>query len=100
MSLLEKIHIVEKLHKLILQQKTGTPKYLALELGISRANLYLLIDELNELKMSVEYSPKYKTFYYKQVEMIRTHSTIVEVMDSSNKQRKTKGVYFIFKSLV
>ena len=65
MSLLEKIHIVEKLHKLILQQKTGTPKYLALELGISRANMYLLIDELNELKISVEYSRKFQTFYYK-----------------------------------
>jgi len=64
MNLIKNINRVETLHTLILQEKTGTPKQLAECLGISRATLYVLIDELNSLNMPVSYSRKYETFYY------------------------------------
>ena len=66
MNLIKSINRVEKLHTLILQAKTGNPKQLAESLGISRATLYVLIDELNAFNMSVNYSRKYETFYYEQ----------------------------------
>jgi len=66
MNLIRSINRVEKLHTLILQEKTGTPKQLAEQLGTSRANLYLLISQLNALDMPVSYSRKYETFFYER----------------------------------
>jgi len=47
MNLLQNVQCIERLHTLILQKKTGTPKELANLLGISRTSLYILIDEFN-----------------------------------------------------
>ena len=66
MNLIKNLNQVERLHELIVQQKTGTSKELAEKLGINRAKLYVLIDELSELNMPVAYSRKYETFYYVQ----------------------------------
>lgn len=66
MNFIKNINRVEKLHTLILNEKTGTPKELAENLGISRATLYVLIEELNSLNMPVSYSRKYETFYYER----------------------------------
>jgi hypothetical protein len=66
MNLIKNINSVEKLHSLILHEKTGNPKQLAESLGINRATLYVLIDELNSLNMPISYSRKYETFYYVQ----------------------------------
>lgn len=68
MNLIKNLTHVEKLHELIVQQKTGSPKELAEKLGINRAKLYVLIDELNALNMHVQYSRKYQTFYYQRDE--------------------------------
>ena len=64
MNLLQNVQRIERLHTLILQKKTGTPKELAYHLGISRASLYILIDEFNALDLHVVYSRKSETFYY------------------------------------
>lgn len=70
MNILQNFNRVEKLHKLIQQKKTGSPKELAQRLGISRSGLYILIDELATLNMPVAYSRKYETFYYyKELEL-------------------------------
>jgi hypothetical protein len=68
MNLIKNLNHVEKLHELIVLRKTGSPKELAEKLGINRAKLYVLIDELNALNMRVLYSRKYQTFYYQQDE--------------------------------
>lgn len=54
----------EKLHHLILDQNTGTGKELARKIGVSKTELYLLIDELNNLDFGIAYSQKYQTFQY------------------------------------
>jgi hypothetical protein len=64
MNFLKNLNCVEELHKLIQQRQTGSPKKLAERLGVNRAKLYVLIEELNALKMPVAYSRKYETFYY------------------------------------
>lgn len=43
MNLLNSINRVDQLHQLIQLQKTGTPKQLAVRLGVSRAKLYMWI---------------------------------------------------------
>lgn len=79
MNLIRNINRMEKLHSLILQEKTGNPKQLAEQLGICRATLYTLIDELNALNMPATYSRKYETFYYEK-EVKLTLSFKVEVI--------------------
>ena len=71
MNLLQNVQSVDKLHALILQKNTGTPKELAQRLGISRSNLYILIDELNGLNLTIGYSRKLETFYYEKEEKIK-----------------------------
>lgn len=95
MDLFKNFYRVEKLHTLILQKKTGSPKQLAEQLGISRATLYVLINELNSLNMPVSYSRKYETFYYTQ-EVKFTLAFKVEAIDNSNELRKINGGSFTF----
>jgi len=54
-----KFNRMEKLHALILERKTGSPKELAEVLGVNRAMLYILIDEISALTVSVAHSRKY-----------------------------------------
>ena len=64
MSLTKSIQRLQKLHLLISEQKTGTPKELAKKLGISRSYLYIMIEDVKMLNMHVIYSRKNKTFFY------------------------------------
>lgn len=54
----------ERIHYLILHQNTGTAKELARKIGVSKTELYLLIDELNNLGFGIAYSQKYQTFQF------------------------------------
>ncbi|MDD3077937.1 MAG: hypothetical protein PHH37_02380 [Paludibacter sp.] len=64
MKLLNSPELLEKLDMLIRQQKTGSPKELAQTLGISRARLYMWMDEMANLDLHIAYSKHKKTFYY------------------------------------
>jgi DNA-binding MarR family transcriptional regulator len=64
MTLVSNIKKAEKLHQLIVDGNTGSPKQLANQLQIDRTTLYMIIDELNTLNLKISYSPKYETFYY------------------------------------
>jgi len=66
MNLLNHGNVVEKLHMLLVQRKTGTSKTLAGRLEIDLVTLHLLLEELNALNMPVSYSKKYETFYYER----------------------------------
>ena len=90
MNFLQNVGTMEKLHTLILQKKTGTSKELAKQLGISRASLYILIDELNDLNLHVAYSRKLETFYYES----DTKATVLfqsDKMNGKDKSKTTKG---------
>ena len=60
----QKFNRMEKLHALIREKKTGSPKKLAERLGVNRTMLYLLIDELSSITVAIGYSRKFETFYY------------------------------------
>lgn len=97
MNILQTIERVEKLHSLILNRRTGKPDELAKRLGVSRASLYVLIDEFNALNMPVTYSRKSETFYYKQ-DVRLTLAFKVEIIDSSKELCEINGgssTYFV-----
>jgi hypothetical protein len=64
MTLVNNIKKAEKLHQLIVDGNTGSPKQLANQLQIDRTTLYIMIYELNALNLKASYSRKYETFYY------------------------------------
>jgi len=93
MNFLQNVNRMEKLHTLILQRKTGSPKELAERLGISRACLYMLIEEFNSLNLPVSYSRKLETFYYER-DVKLTISFKVEEIENDNELRKISGGCF------
>jgi|ERR1035437_1644439 hypothetical protein len=90
MNLLKNANYIERLHELILSKKTGNPKELSERLGISRANLYILIEELNTLNLPVTYSTKYETFYYER-DLKPTLSFQEKFVEGKREFRKSLG---------
>jgi len=64
MKTLKQLERLRKVHQLIQQENTGTPTELASRLGISRRQLYNLIEYLKELGAPLLYNRKTNTFYY------------------------------------
>ncbi len=64
MKTLKQLERLRKAHKLIQQQHTGTPAEFAGKLGISRRQLYHIIEYLKDVDAPVLYNRKTNTFYY------------------------------------
>lgn len=64
MNILKNIERIQMLHKLIKEEKTGTPDSLSRRLDISRASLYNLLEELKSIDAPILYSRQKETFYY------------------------------------
>jgi biotin operon repressor len=64
-----KIHYlerIERIHKMILHEKTGSPDEFAGRLGISRTRLYEIMEELKFEGAPILYSKTARTFYYEE----------------------------------
>ncbi|MDR2144838.1 MAG: helix-turn-helix domain-containing protein [Tannerella sp.] len=64
MILLKQIELLQKAHRLISQECTGTPEEFARKLGISQRRLFVIIDEMKDMGAPVEYSRMNRTYYY------------------------------------
>ena len=64
MNIIHQIERLQKLNKLIEQERTGTPSELASRLGVSRSKLYELLGGLKSFGKNVAYRRSYQTFYY------------------------------------
>lgn len=64
MSFFETIERVSRLHYFIKEENTGKPEALSKRLGISRASLYNIIDELKSYDAPIDYSRRRETFFY------------------------------------
>jgi len=64
MKTLKQLERLQKAHKLILQENTGTPNEFANKLGICRRQLYNILEYLKENDAPLQYSRKINTYYY------------------------------------
>jgi len=64
MKTLKQIQRLQKAHKLIKQENTGTPKEFAQKLHISERELYNIINHLKDLEANVYFNRKTNTYYY------------------------------------
>ena len=95
MVLFSHIKRLQLIHELIAEQKTNTPKMLAQRLCISRASLYLLIDDLKKNNLPIIYSRKKKSFIYtKKVNF--TLDFTLEILEDEQDLSKINGGYAHF----
>lgn len=58
------IEIIERIDQLIWLQATGSPKYFATRLGISKTKLYRAIGVMKKLHAPIEYDNQLESFVY------------------------------------
>lgn len=63
---IREIERVQMLNKLIASRRTGTPDELAKRLGVSRSQLYLIIEYLRDMGLAISYSRRINSFYYEE----------------------------------
>lgn len=90
MSLTNAIERFKLIHKLIIEEKTNTPDLFAERLGISRAFLYQIIDELKEKKIPIVYSRKKKSFIYTKTVILKLEF-IYEILDDDEDLKNING---------
>jgi len=64
MDLQKQIERLKKVHKLILEEKTGNRNQFADKLRVSENQLYSVITTLKEFDAPIKYSKKLNSFYY------------------------------------
>lgn len=64
MEFIRQIERLQLMNKLIREQRTGSPEDLAERLGVSRAKLYLILEELRDQGLSIRFNKKTNTFEY------------------------------------
>lgn len=64
MNFIKQIERIKKIHKLISSEKTGTPCSFAIQLRLSRRQLYNELETLKSLDAPIKYSKKRESFYY------------------------------------
>ena len=77
MKNLKSLRRLQRLHKRITQENTGTPKELAGAMRISERSLYNLIDQLKDINAPVCYSRSRGTYYYSDDFQLEVNISIV-----------------------
>jgi len=96
MTFTRTIKLLQLLHELISEERTDTPERLAKKLSISRASLYLLLDDLKKNNLPITYSRKKKSFIYtKKVNMKLDFE--LEIIESEHDLSKIDGGFVAYK---
>ena len=64
MKVFEYLDRINRMHRMLVRQHTGTPLEFACQLGVSRTTLYEMIDELKSRGAPISYSKSLCTFFY------------------------------------
>lgn len=70
MEFIKQIERFQLLSKLIKEGRTGSPDELASRLGVSRAKLYLMLDELKDEGAKIRYSKRISSFVFENCDGI------------------------------
>lgn len=64
MNLIERIETLERIHELIRGKRTGTPKYFAQKLGMSKRSLFMYIELMRHMGAPIEYCKSNERYFY------------------------------------
>jgi len=95
MNIFNTIERINRLHCLIKTGATGNPEMLAKRLGISRASLYNLLEELKSIKAPITYSRTHESFLYTK-EFNLELKCIVEFIGTNEELTRINGGAYSF----
>jgi DNA-binding Lrp family transcriptional regulator len=64
MEFIKQIERLQLLNKLVGEKRTGSPEELADRLGVSRAKLYLILEELRDQNVCIRFRKRINSFEY------------------------------------
>jgi len=64
MEFIRQIERLQLLNKLVNEQRTGSPEELAERIGVSRAKLYLILEELKDQRIGIRFDKKINSFVF------------------------------------
>ncbi len=82
MKTIKQLERLKKAHKLIQQNKTGTPNEFANKLHISERELFRTINTLKEMDAEVFFNRKSNTYYYTNIFELSVHISIQVLVDN------------------
>jgi biotin operon repressor len=104
MKLFEYLDRISRMHKLVLNRRTGSPCEFASRLGVSRTSLYEMIDELRSRGAPILYSKSSRTFYYSEPFDVTVNCTFRPLSQSEVKEvsggAKVFPTILFFRTLV
>ena len=98
MKNLKTLERLQQLHKLIINENTGSPKELALLMSISERSIHLLIEQLKDYNANICYSRSRKTYYYCEDFDLQV-SISVNVLTNKEVTHIFGGSYFVQTNL-
>ncbi|WP_339663547.1 DNA-binding protein [uncultured Polaribacter sp.] len=98
MKNLKTIERLQQLHKLIINENTGSPKELALLMSISERSIHLLLEQLKDYNANICYSRSRKTYYYCEDFDLKV-SISVSVLTNNEVTQIFGGSYFLNNKL-
>ena len=98
MTIFKTIEKLSQLHYLVKNERTGSPQYLAKRLGMSRASLYRLIEDLKLHDAPIEYSRSKETFLYTKWFELELKCTL-RLIDDEGELKRIIGGCDIFSSV-
>jgi predicted transcriptional regulator len=87
MNLEKQAERINKVHQLIIEEKTGTPSEFANKLNISKSQLYNLIGILKEYDAPIKSCKKINSFYYSKPFFLELKYSLKTILDEENKNR-------------
>ncbi|QLE00945.1 HTH domain-containing protein [Galbibacter sp. BG1] len=99
MKTIKNLERLQRLHNLIEQECTGSPKELADKLHMSERMAYNLIEQLKSLEATILYSRSRKTYYYDKDFKLEVNISVV-VMSNSEVTQIFAGSYFSKKNTI
>jgi len=92
MKVFEFIDIVAAFHSYMMHGHTGDATTFSEKLGISRASLYRLIDDLQDYGIHIEYSRERQTYRYVFPERVQISLSIRELSEEEYEKNRTNVV--------
>lgn len=93
MKIFEYLDRINRMHRMLIRQHTGTPSEFASHLGVSRSTLYEMIDELKSRGAPISYSKSSCTFFYAEPFEINVTCSM-RVLDYCEKKTIDRGYFF------
>ncbi len=99
MQTLKQLERLQRLHELISVEKTGTPCQLSERFGISKRSLFLLVEQLRDMRAEILYSRSRNTYYYENDFQLQV-SISVQTITAGDAVSVFGGSYFISESKI